>query len=112
MLRDVHVGLKELQSPEKLGNVLAGSSSPPLLPPAHVSSVTVAGRLQCEGQIPAAFPSWKVGPSDLWDGRTGVYWQGSHAWNTCPGQGNSLEEQECDVFGSLFLALCSCTWKC
>lgn len=77
MLRDVHVGLKELQSPDKLGNVPAGSSSPPLLPPAHVSSVTVAGRLQCEGQIPAAFPSWKVGPSGLWDGRTRVYWQGS-----------------------------------
>lgn len=61
MLSGVHVGLKEMQSPDKPGNVLAGSicSSLPLLPPACVSSVTVAGRLQYEGhiQLPAAFPS-------------------------------------------------------
>lgn len=61
MLSGVHVGLKELQSPHKAGNVPAGSvcSSPSLLPPACVSSVTVPGGLQCEGyiQLPAAFPS-------------------------------------------------------
>lgn len=60
-LSGLPIVLKELLSPNKPGKVPAGSvcSSPPLLPPARVSSVTVAGRLQHEGhiQLPAAFPS-------------------------------------------------------
>lgn len=69
-------GLKELQSLDKPGNVLAGSvgSSPPLLPPACVSSVTVAGRLQCEGAFPSQLQCWAQasGTISLWNGRTGV----------------------------------------
>lgn len=124
VLSGLHVVLKELLNPNKLSKVLAGSvcSSPPLLPPACVSSVPVAGRLQHEGhiQLPAAFPSqlqcW--GPGQ-WhhqvDGMAGQGLIGSghcRVANACPAQGNSLEEQEYHVFGTLFLALCSRTWKC
>lgn len=125
-LSGVHVGLKEMQSPDKPGNVLAGSicSSLPLLPPACVSSVTVAGRLQYEGhiQLPAAFPSqlqcWAQDSGAIESverqdrGLLAVVTAGWQCMEHLPRSGKFPGRTGIIMSGTLFLALYSGTWKC